>query len=117
MRSQKLLRDLKEHTKTIRSLSFHSEELLLASSAADRTIRFWDLGTFEQCDMTAPVAKEVCALAFPTGGQALLAASSDGLRTFSWEPSMNHDFVDAPWNKVRYSLNFLSCRETLSRKY
>ncbi|GAB4820021.1 hypothetical protein N2152v2_007067 [Parachlorella kessleri] len=61
---------------------------------------------------------QVRAVAFPSDGRAVLGASVDGLRTYSWEPSETYDMVDIPWAKVSeltycdgkaFGLAFINC--------
>ena len=65
----KLLHEFTFHSGAITALAIHPSEFLMASASADRTLRLWDLETFEPLCCTPP---ESCA-ARPKPGPALAA--------------------------------------------
>nr|GFD40347.1 katanin p80 WD40 repeat-containing subunit B1 homolog isoform X3 [Tanacetum cinerariifolium] len=50
----KLLHEFKFHEGHIRSMDFHPLECLLATGSSDKTVKFWDLETFELIGSTRP---------------------------------------------------------------
>lgn len=58
----KLLQDIKQHEHAISGLEYHPSEFMLATSSADRTVKFWDLETFELVDTAGPEATGVRTL-------------------------------------------------------
>jgi katanin p80 WD40 repeat-containing subunit B1 len=48
----RLLREFPDHGGVITSLEFNPEEFILVSSAADRTVRFWDVQEFALIGVT-----------------------------------------------------------------
>lgn len=47
LKAGKLLRELPPHGGAVTALEFHPHEFLLATGSADKTVRFWDLETFD----------------------------------------------------------------------
>ena len=43
----KMLQDFKQHSGPVNTVEFHPNEFLLASGSSDRTVKFWDLETFQ----------------------------------------------------------------------
>lgn len=66
-----------------------------------KMVRFWDMETHRLVDAAGPEATPVRAIAFHSSGSQLFTALQDGMRVWSWEPSVQHDYVDVPWYKVR----------------
>ncbi|KAK9115464.1 hypothetical protein Sjap_014411 [Stephania japonica] len=50
----KLLHDFKYHEGQVQCIDFHPHEFLLATGSADRTVKFWDLETFELIGSAGP---------------------------------------------------------------
>ena len=48
----KLLNDFKLHTGPVNTVEFHPNEFLLASGSSDRTVKFWDLESFQLVSST-----------------------------------------------------------------
>ena len=42
-----MLQDFKQHSGPVNTVEFHPNEFLLASGSSDRTVKFWDLETFQ----------------------------------------------------------------------
>ncbi|RYR35964.1 hypothetical protein Ahy_A10g051040 isoform C [Arachis hypogaea] len=110
----KLLNDFKLHEGPIRSIDFHPLEFLLAtgnlatlidfwtseSGSADRTVKFWDLETFELIGSARREATGVRSIAFHPDGRTLFTGHEDGLKVYSWEPVICHDSVDMGWTTL-----------------
>ncbi|KAI3795813.1 hypothetical protein L1987_38473 [Smallanthus sonchifolius] len=71
----KLLHEFKLHEGHIRSVDFHPLEFLLATGSSDKTVKFWDLETFELIGSTSP-------------------------EVYSWKPVVCHDVVDLEWSTL-----------------
>jgi katanin p80 WD40 repeat-containing subunit B1 len=74
MAAGKLIFDINQHTHPITGLEFHPNEFLLGTSSMDRSIKFWDLDTFELVDTAGPDALPARALRFTPDGTHMLAA-------------------------------------------
>ncbi|KAE9461812.1 hypothetical protein C3L33_06271, partial [Rhododendron williamsianum] len=96
----KLLHDFKFHEGHIRSLDFHPLEFLLATGSADRTVKFWDLETFELIGSVRPEATGVRSITFHPDGRTLFCGLDDSLKVYSWEPIVCHDAVDMGWSAL-----------------
>ncbi|KAG4955885.1 hypothetical protein JHK85_042265 [Glycine max] len=118
----KLLHDFKFHEGHIRSIDFHPLEFLLATESvvdkvftsllslhrwifhcrrsADRTVKFWDLETFELIGSARREATGVRSIAFHPDGRTLFTGHEDGLKVYSWEPVICHDTVDMGWTTL-----------------
>ncbi|KAI3745498.1 hypothetical protein L1987_58612 [Smallanthus sonchifolius] len=77
----KLLHEFKLHEGHIRSMDFHPLEFLLATGSSDKTVKFWDLESFELIGSTSPEA---------TGVRSV----------YSLEPVVCHDVVDLEWSTL-----------------
>uniref|UniRef100_A0A6N2LEJ7 Katanin p80 WD40 repeat-containing subunit B1 homolog n=1 Tax=Salix viminalis TaxID=40686 RepID=A0A6N2LEJ7_SALVM len=96
----KLLHDFKCHEGQIQCIDFHPHEFLLATGSADRTVKFWDLETFELIGSAGPETTGVRCLTFNSDGRTLLCGLHESLKVFSWEPRGCHDSVDVGWSKL-----------------
>lgn len=72
------LQEWKEHTTPVRALSFSPDGQLLASTAADRSIRLWDTAT-QAVLFRAESPAAVTSLCFLKNGTELAIASADGM--------------------------------------
>ncbi|EFJ44875.1 microtubule severing protein katanin p80 subunit [Volvox carteri f. nagariensis] len=101
VRGNRLVTDLCAPTKyEITGLEFSPTEYLLATSARDKVVRFWDLETFTNFEQTAPEATPVRNIAFHSDGKYIFSAVQDGCKVWSVEPAVQHDYVDVPWYRV-----------------
>ncbi|KAF3485869.1 hypothetical protein F2Q69_00056502 [Brassica cretica] len=96
----KLLTEFKCHEGQIQSLDFHPHEFLLATGSADRTVKFWDLETFELIGSGGPETSGVRCLSFNPDGKTVLCGLQESLKIFSWEPIRCHDGVDVGWSRL-----------------
>jgi len=96
----KLLHDFKFHSGQIRCIDFHPQEFLLATGSADRTVKFWDLETFELIGSAGPEDTGVRSMVFHPDGKTLFCGLEQSLKVFSWEPVRCHDTVDMGWNNL-----------------
>ena len=96
--SGKLINELKlPHKDAVVSVDFHPNEFLLAVGG-ERATTFWDMESFEAVGATPKESATVRAVAFSKDGRALLSASSDALKSWSWEPDVAmQDAIDAGW--------------------
>ncbi|KAG5039206.1 hypothetical protein JHK85_011682 [Glycine max] len=69
-------------------------------SSADRTVKFWDLETFELIGSAGPETTGVRSLTFSPDGRTLLCGLHESLKVFSWEPIRCHDMVDVGWSRL-----------------
>ncbi|RXH79026.1 hypothetical protein DVH24_040173 [Malus domestica] len=68
--------------------------------SADRTVKFWDLETFELIGSAGPETTGVRSLTFSPDGRALLCGLHESLKVFSWEPIRCHDVVEVGWSRL-----------------
>ncbi|ONM12091.1 Katanin p80 WD40 repeat-containing subunit B1-like protein [Zea mays] len=69
-------------------------------SSADKTVKFWDLETFELIGSTGPETTGVRSMTFNPDGRSLLCGLHESLKVFSWEPIRCHDTVDVGWSRL-----------------
>ncbi|GIL43588.1 hypothetical protein Vafri_1283, partial [Volvox africanus] len=101
VRGGRLVTDLCAPTKyEITGLEFSPTEYLLATSARDKVVRFWDLETFTNIEQTTPEATPVRNIAFHSDGRYIFSAVQDGCKVWSVEPAEQYDYVDVPWYRV-----------------
>ena len=79
---------LKGHTNTVWCLALSHSQRHLASGSPDKTVRLWDVVTFEQLKVLQVEGGEVNALDFSTDDQRLLTGSQDGKHV---KPRSNED--------------------------
>ena len=96
----KLLRELELHEGPITTLDFHPNEFLLASGSQDRTVKFWDLETFDPVSSADPEATRILGGCFSPDGRVYLGATQDGMRVWEWEPVRSLDYVDVNWGNL-----------------
>ncbi|EXC04046.1 Katanin p80 WD40 repeat-containing subunit B1-1-like protein [Morus notabilis] len=89
-----------DNTVKVQCIDFHPHEFLLATGSADRTVKFWDLETFELIGSAGPETTGVRCLTFNPDGRTLLCGLHESLKVFSWEPIRCHDGVDVGWSKL-----------------
>lgn len=89
----KMITDINQHTHPITGLEFHPNEFLLGSSSMDRSIKFWDLETFDLVDTAGPDALPARAIHFTPDGSHLLAAQQVGAILPYEPPLLLYDFM------------------------
>lgn len=93
--SGKLLQEIKTSKREpVVSLDFHPNEFLLAVGGT-HCIDFWDMEEFSLISSTPRDASALCCLTFSRDGLALLASTSDTVRTINWEPCEIFDTVES----------------------
>ncbi|RZC80489.1 hypothetical protein C5167_043066 [Papaver somniferum] len=68
--------------------------------SADRTVKFWDLETFELIGSAGAEASGLRSMTFHPDGRTLFCGLDDKLKIFSWEPIKHHDVVDMGWSTL-----------------
>lgn len=100
----RLLHDLsRQHAAAVTSIACHPEERLFVTCSSDRTVRVWDMDRQPGAciGVHGPQGcREALAVAFASGGGALLAAFPDALRTFTLDPLQHHDTAAVQWGEV-----------------
>jgi katanin p80 WD40 repeat-containing subunit B1 len=76
----KLMHDFKYHDGQVQCLDFHPHEFLLATGSADRTVKFFDLETFELIGSAGPETTGVRSMVFNPDGRTILCAMHDSLK-------------------------------------
>ena len=69
---------LKGHTNAVFCLSLSHSQRHLASGSSDKTVRLWDVVTFEQLNVLQVEGGDVGTLDFSTDDQRLFTGSQDG---------------------------------------
>ena len=72
----------------------------MASSSVDRTLRLWDLESFEQVCCMPPDNGQIRRVVFSEDGAALLSGGEESLRVWGWEPVRCYEQVDARWSRL-----------------
>ncbi|GAU50656.1 hypothetical protein TSUD_228050 [Trifolium subterraneum] len=73
---------------------------VITLGSADRTVKFWDLETFELIGSAGPETTGVRSLTFSPDGRTLLCGLHESLKVFSWEPIRCHDMVEVGWSRL-----------------
>ncbi|KAG9137363.1 hypothetical protein Leryth_017702 [Lithospermum erythrorhizon] len=94
------MHEFKSHEGQIQCIDFHPHEFLLATGSADKTVKFWDLETFELIGSSGPETSGVQCMAFNPDGKTLMCGLHESLKVVSWEPIQCHDSVDVGWSKL-----------------
>ncbi|KAK6921524.1 WD40 repeat [Dillenia turbinata] len=97
--SQKELEDLSSFKLPYFVSAVHNA-LFSNTGSSDRTVKFWDLETFEPIGSAGPEPTGVRCMTFNPDGGTLLCGLHESLKVFSWEPIHCHDAVDVGWSKL-----------------
>lgn len=100
MSSGRLVHEFAPHDNKVTSLQFHPHEFILATSSADKTVRVWDLETWDLLKSIGPDALPMKAIHFHPAGQHLLTATQDGLKVWDWESGQQKDMEPVGWSKL-----------------
>jgi hypothetical protein len=98
----RLVCEFAEHRAAVTSLLFHPEEYLLVSSSLDRRVCFYDVqNPYVVLGASEETGSCVRCLAFTTEGDALVAASPEVCKLWSWDPHVACvDSMGCSWGKV-----------------
>ncbi|KAJ1295001.1 hypothetical protein BS78_01G189600 [Paspalum vaginatum] len=99
------MHDFSLHEGPVNCLDFHPHEFLLVTGSTDKTLKFWDLETFELIGSSGPEnsreyfepASVVRSMKFNSDGKTLFCGLHESLKVLSWEPIICHDVVDVGW--------------------
>jgi len=80
------------HTSLVTALAFSPDSAYLASSAADKTTRIWDLSSNRTVRVfrNHPAAHPPISTVFSQDGELLAAGNTDGARLWSWRGDTHH---------------------------
>jgi len=85
----------------VTSMVFHPVEFLLAIACNERQLAFWDVERFVPLEISPVQSSPIHSLNFyGETGHALIAASTDNVRSWTWEPITCHGNVEATWGKL-----------------
>ena len=109
------------------NLEYNPQHLTLANGSTDRTVKYWDLETFQSVSQTRADSQAISHLAFSElNAEHLFAVSQDNLKVWNIENNKLLDFLSVPPKRVTdlgisYARRFLllSCLQanTLSVYY
>ena len=78
----------------------HPAEFMMASASIDRTVRLWDLESFEQVCCLPQDNGQVRKVVFSEDGKALFNATDESLKVWGWEPMCCFDQSDHRWSRL-----------------
>jgi hypothetical protein len=79
-------------------LDFHPQEYTLAVGAADATATFWEMENIVALGSTPRESQSLRCISFSKDGRALLAATSDALRSWAFDPEVVlNDAMEVGW--------------------
>ncbi|KAM3179208.1 hypothetical protein ACTXT7_001062 [Hymenolepis weldensis] len=95
----KQLAELSGHTAPVTNITYHPTVLLLASASADRTVRVFDLETFNQVAVSGIelAASAVRRIAFHPEGQCLYVATTEQLKIYHYEIMSCLETIQVGW--------------------
>ena len=96
----RLVHEFTQHTAPISALAIHPTEFLMASASQDRTLRLWDLESFEQVCCTPPESGQVRRVLFSEDGSALLSGAEESLKVWGWEPVRCFEQAEVRWSRL-----------------
>ncbi|GJM91096.1 hypothetical protein PR202_ga07438 [Eleusine coracana subsp. coracana] len=68
--------------------------------SADKTVKFWDLETFELIGSSGSEANVVRSMKFHSDGKRLFCGLHEILKVLSWEPIVCHGVADVGWSTL-----------------
>lgn len=96
----RLVHEFTQHSAPVSGLAMHPTEFLMASASVDRTLRLWDLESFEQVCCMPPDSGQIRRIAFSEDGSALLSGAEESLRVWGWEPVRCYEQADVRWSRL-----------------
>ena len=97
---RRLVHEFAPHSAPISGLAMHPTEFLMASASVDRTLRLWDLESFEQVCCMPPDSGQIRRVMFSENGSALLSGAEESLRVWGWEPVRCYEQTDVRWSRL-----------------
>jgi len=97
---RRLVHEFAPHSAPISGLAMHPTEFLMASASVDRTLRLWDLESFEQVCCMPPDSGQIRRVMFSEDGSALLSGAEESLRVWGWEPVRCYEQTDVRWSRL-----------------
>jgi len=92
------LRPARGATGAVVGLDFHPQEYTLAVGAADATTTFWEMENIVAMGATPRESAALRCISFSKDGRALLAATSDALRSWAFDPEVQlYDAMEVGW--------------------
>lgn len=106
--SRKLVTSLKGHTLTPKILAFSPDGKTLASVDNTKTIRLWDVASWQE-QQTLPVSEKISSLNYSPDGKYLAVGLENGWINL-WDTATNKLISDthADWNNGKVHLGFTS---------
>lgn len=99
----KLLHQFRMPNSYVTSFEFNPSEFLLAAAISNRTVKFWDMETFESIGCTSADSSSIRSVSFNGQGTSLCSTNNDFLRIWSWEPAQLISSINMGmgWDKVK----------------
>ena len=82
----KLLQSLQTPHSHITSFDFCPVEFIVGAAVANKTLRLWDLESFESIGATPAESGAVRAMRFSPRSKRLCSATESSLKTWTWDP-------------------------------
>lgn len=82
-------------------LAFNPCEFLLACATKERSIRLFDLDTFDAVAQTPSEASALKRCVFDGDGKTLVSVAAAHAKAWAWEPLANSGALEAKWGEVR----------------
>ena len=99
------LKQIEAHSAPIMSLAFKPNGKALASGAADKELKIWDIETREQKNLVTGHPGNVAAIVWPANNEELITASDDGALRLCSEVSKSPVKTWAKAKDLIYSLD------------
>ncbi|KAJ3342196.1 Katanin p80 WD40 repeat-containing subunit B1 [Gonapodya sp. JEL0774] len=97
MTAGRLLQKFHDHTAAVTSMAFNPSEFSMATLGMDKMLRGYDLTTFEGIG-AGSVKGRPGVVEFRSEGSGVVVATSAGVMTWSFEPTLLLDTVVIPWD-------------------
>ncbi len=96
----RLVHEFAQHSAPVSGLAMHPTEFLMASASVDRTLRLWDLESFDQVCCMPPDSGQIRRVVFSEDGSALVSGAEESLRVWGWEPVRCYEQTDVRWSRL-----------------